>query len=150
MMKRATMALLAVLTAASVALVACDDEDTQQEANEQFCDDVGEFIASLRVIRDLDANSSIDEVEDARERAVNAYQNMVESSADVVDARLDDLESAYNDLQEAVRGVDSGDSIGDALEAVDDEIEAVAQEASQILNDVNCGSVGGSEGQSEE
>jgi len=146
-MKRAMLVLIGVLTASMI--VACDDKPTQQEANEQFCDDTAELIASLRVIRDLDRNSSIEEVQAARDRARNAYANMIESSAGVVDARLDDLNSAYDELQAAVDDIDESDSIGDALDSVNDELEAVAQEASKILNDVDCSGVG-SESQSDE
>ena len=48
-MKRATLLLVSLLAASMFAFIACDDEPTQQEANEQFCDDMAEFVASLRV-----------------------------------------------------------------------------------------------------
>jgi hypothetical protein len=133
------MVLFGVLAASAMVLVACDDEPTQDEANEQFCDDTSEFIASLRVIRDLDSDSTFEEVEAARERARDAYATMVESSAGVVDARLDDLQASYDELLSAVDEIDSDTAIGDALESVDDEIEQVALEASQVFNDVDCG-----------
>ena len=141
MTKRVILILMGVLTASAMVLVACDDEDTQAEANEQFCDDTAEFIASLRVIRDLDANSTFEEVEEARDRARDAYARMIESSEDVVDARLDDLEAANQELQRAVNEIDEDSTIGDALDSVDEEIEEVATEASQILNDVDCSGI---------
>ena len=142
MTKRLILALAGLL-AASMIIAACDDEPTQQEANEQFCDDTAEFIASLRVIRDLDADSTIDDVEEARERAREAFENMVESSAGVTEARLDDLEDAYDELRRAVDDIDDESTVGDALESVDDELEEVAVATALIYNDVNCGGANG-------
>jgi hypothetical protein len=150
MMNRVTLLMFGILAASFVVFAACDDEPTQAEANEQFCDDVSELIASLRVIRDLDADSTFEEVEDARERARNAYNAVLESREGVTEARFDDLEAAEQELQQALGDIDEDSTIGDALESVDDEIEAVALAAAQILNDVNCGRTGDSESQSEE
>ena len=47
MMKRATLLLAGLLAASMFAFVACDDEPTQEEANQEFCDDTAELIASL-------------------------------------------------------------------------------------------------------
>jgi hypothetical protein len=136
--------------AAAALVAACDDEDTQQRANERFCDDTAELVASLRVIRDLDADTAtIEEIEDARDRAQEAYDDLIESAADVVDVRLDELNEAYAELRQAVIAIDDDSTIPDALDDVDDELEAVALEASQVLNQVDCSDVG-SESQSDE
>jgi hypothetical protein len=150
MMKRASLLLAGLLMASMFAFIACDDEPTQQEANEQFCDDVAELIASLRVIRDLDRNSTIEEVEDARDRAQNAYDNMIASAEGVVEANLDAVEQAYDDLLAAINEVNDEDTLEDALDEVDDELEELALQTSQLLNDVSCSGVGGSEGNSQE
>ena len=141
-MKRwAALVMTGLLMVSMFAFVACDDEPTQAEANEEFCDDVAELIASLRVIRDLDANSTFEEVEEARDRARDAYARMVESSEDVVEARLDDLDAANEELQRAVNDIDEDSTIGDALDSVDEELEEVAKQAAQILNDVDCSGI---------
>lgn len=150
MVKRASFLLIGLLAASMFAFVACDDEDTQQEANEQFCDDTAELIASLRVIRELDSDSTIEEIEEARDRARTAYENVLESSVDVVESDLQALQDAFDELQAAIDDIDEGTSIGDALDQVDNEVEAFTQEAAKILNDVDCGSVGGSESNTEE
>ena len=149
MMKRASLVLLGLFTASVLVFVACDDEPTQQEANEQFCDDTAEFIASLRVIRDLDPESTIEEIQEARDRAVDAHEDMVASAEGVVDARLDDLQTAWADLQSAVQGLDDDATLEQALDDVDDELDEASSEAAQVLNDVDCSGVG-SEGDSEE
>ncbi len=142
MMKRVSLLLLGLLTASALAFVACDDEPTQEAANEQFCDDAADLIASLRAIRDLDLNSTVDEIDAARESARDAYADMIASAEGVVDVRLDDLQAAYDQLAEAVENLDEGTTLEDALDEVDEEIENVALEASQVLNEVDCGGSG--------
>ena len=149
-MKRTLLILAGMLVASMIAFVACDDEDTQQAANEQFCDDTAELLASLRVIRDLDADSTIEEVDDARERARNAYENVLESLAGLAEADVDALQAAYDDLQSEIAQIDGGTSVGDALEQVDDAIEEFAKQAALILNDVDCSGLEDFESQSDE
>ena len=117
------------------------------EANEAFCDNTAEFIASLRVIEDLDSDSTIDEVEEARSAPRTAYANMLESAGGVVSAQLNELQEAYDALLAAVDDIDDERTIGEALESVDDELANVAAEASKILNDVDCGGAGSGTGQ---
>ena len=149
MRKRALLILAGLLTASTLAFVACDDEPTQQEANEDFCDATAELVASLRNIQDLDSDSTLDEIDDARARARDAREDMIASAAGVVEAQLDDFDEAWDALQQAVDDLDEGATLSEALDDVQDEIDDVASEAAQLLNDVDCSGVG-SEGNSDE
>lgn len=149
-MKRATLVLFGLLTASMFAFIACDDEPTQEKANEQFCDDMGEFVASLRVIEDLNRDSTIEEVEEARERARTAYANILESAVGVVEVQIDDLQDAYDDLLAAVDAIDDDATIGEALDSVDDEVANVATEAGIVFNDVDCENASSDQKQSNE
>jgi predicted nucleic acid-binding Zn-ribbon protein len=149
MKKRASLILAGLLAASMFAFVACDDEPTQQEANEQFCDDVAELVASLRAIEDLNADSTLEEIDAARERARDAREDMIASATDVVEVELDEFNEAWDALQEAVDDLDEGSTLSDALDELEDEIQDVSTEASQLLNDVDCSGVG-SEGNSDE
>lgn len=149
MKKRATLLVAGLMAATMLGFVACDDEDTQQAANEQFCDDTAEMVASLRAIQDLDADSTIEEIDAARERARDAHEDLVASAEGVVDARLDDFNAAWDALAQAVDDLDEGATLSEALNDLEDEIQDVSTEASQLLNDVDCSGVG-SEGNSEE
>ena len=121
-MKHLVWILVGIMAFSSLALVACDDKPTQQEANKQFCDDMGEFVASLRALHELDSGSSVDEINAARDRTRESYDRLIESSKDVAHARLDDLQKARDNLQKAVDDVKPDSSISDALSSVDDEI----------------------------
>jgi hypothetical protein len=151
-MKRSPLFLAAVgvLVCAAMALAACDDEPTQAEANEDFCDAMADYIAALRDVRDLDDDVSVEEFEETRSRAEDAYEAMIQASAGVVEVRLDELEESREDLQAAYDDVSQDASVGEALEEVDDEIANVAREASQVLNDVSCSLEPDRESQSDE
>ena len=82
-------------------LAACDDDPTQDEANQQFCDDVGVFAAALGDLRDIDKDTPVSEFEDARENVRIAYDNMIASAEQVRDVRLDDLQEANENLQKS-------------------------------------------------
>lgn len=137
-MKHLVWILVGIMTLSSLALAACDDKPTQQEANKQFCDDMGEFVASLRALHELDSGSSIDEINAARDRTRESYDRLIESSKDVAHSRLDDLQKARDDLQKAVDDVKPDSSISEALSSVDDEIDDVVTAAAQVFNDADC------------
>ena len=149
-MKRATLLLFGLLAASMFAFIACDDEPTQEEANKEFCDDMGEFVASLRVIEDLNRDSSIEDVEAARERARTAYENILESAVGVVEVQIDDLQDAYDELLAAVDSIDDEATIEEALDSVDDEVANVATEAGIVFNDVDCENASSDQKQSNE
>jgi hypothetical protein len=141
--------LIGLMAATMFAFVACDDEPTQQEANEEFCDATAEFVASLRVVEDLDRDSTLEEIEEARDRVVNAHDAMIAASQDVVDTRLDEFEEAWEELRDAVQDLDADATLDQALDDIDEELQNASTEAAQLLNDVNCSGVG-DEGDSEE
>jgi hypothetical protein len=140
-MKRSPLILLGIGLAAFAmfAFSACDEEPTQAEANEQFCDSVGDFVGALRNMRDIDKNSTNEEFEQARDDLDESYEAMIASAAAVAEVRIDDLVEAREELRSAVDDLSGDLTLEESLEAVDDEVEAVALETSQVLNDVDCG-----------
>ncbi len=83
-----------------------DDEPTQVQAQEQFCDDVGAYLAALGALRDVDRNTPIEEFEDAREDVRITYENMIASAQQLPEVRLDDLQEANDNLRAAVDDID--------------------------------------------
>ena len=149
-MKHLIWILVGMMALSSLALAACDDKPTQEEANKQFCDDMGEFVASLRALRQLDSNSTIDEINAARDRTRESYDRLIASSKDVAHSRLDDLQKARDNLQKAVDDIKPDATISEALSSVDDEIDDVAKAAAQVFNDADCAHASQDEKQSGE
>ena len=68
------IAVAAVLVVGVVVAIVEDDEPTQVQAEEQFCDDVGAYLAALGALRDVDVNTPIEEFEDARDDVLTTYE----------------------------------------------------------------------------
>jgi hypothetical protein len=149
--------LTAVLTAVAVIIgigvvvaIVEDDEPTQVEAEEQFCDDAGAFAASMGALRDADDDTSLDEFEELRENARIAYENMIRSLETLRYARLEEIEEANDEFRAAVDDIDDEGTLGEALESIEDELEELSIELSQVMNDVDCGSGQGAQERSDE
>jgi hypothetical protein len=144
------IAVVAILTFGIVVALVEDDEPTQAQAEEQFCDDVGAYLASLGALRDVDVNTPIEEFEDAREDVRTTYENMINSAQQLREARIDELEQANANLEAAIGDIDDEATLQQALDSIKDEADQVAEEISQLLNDVNCGSSQGAQENSDE
>jgi hypothetical protein len=151
-MKRTPYILIAIGVAAlsMFAFAACDEEPTQAEANERFCDSVGDLVGALRNVRDIDRNSSQEEFQEARDDLAESYDAMISAAAEVREVRLDELNQARDDLQQAIDEVPDDLTVGETLDAVDDEVDNVVRELSQVFNDVSCGLEPGGDSQSDE
>lgn len=131
-------------------LAACEDEPTQAEAEQQFCDDVGAYLAALGALRDIDKSTTVDEFDQLRENVKTTHANMVASAEELKDVRLDDLEEAEDNLRSAIDDIDDDQSLQEARGSIQDEVDEVAKQMSQVLNDVDCGSGQGGQEQSDE
>jgi hypothetical protein len=144
------LALGGAAVAALLLLVACDDEPTQAEAEQQFCDDVGAYLAALGELRDVDENTTIDEFDQIRENVLTAHDNMLASAQQLRYTRVDDLEEAESNLRSAIEDIDDDATLQEARSSIEDEVDEVAQQTSQVLNDVDCGSGQGAQERSDE
>jgi hypothetical protein len=136
--------------AALLVLAACDDEPTQAEAEEQFCEDTGAYLAALGALRDVDSDTTVDEFDQLRENVRTTHDNLVASAAELRDVRLDDLQEAQDNLRSAIDDIDDDASLQEARDSIEEEVDEVAQQTSQVLNDVNCGSGQGGQERSDE
>ena len=144
------IAVAAVLVVGVVVAIVEDDEPTQVQAEEQFCDDVGAYLAALGALRDVDVNTPIEEFEDARDDVLTTYENMITSGQQVRDVRLDEFQAANEAFREAVDDIDDEATFQEARDSIRDEAEEVSVQLSQVLNDVNCGSGQGAQENSDE
>ena len=128
-----------------------DDEPTQEEANQQFCDDVGEFTAAVAKLRDVDRDTPIEEFEEIRDIVRARFDAVVESAGNLTDVRLDDFEEAVNNLRAAIDDIDDDASLQEALDSIEDEADEVATQIGQLLVGVEgCGSGQGGQELSDE
>jgi hypothetical protein len=128
-----------------------DDEPTQEEANEQFCEDVGEFIAALGELRDVDEDTEIEDFEETREIVVERYEAMIQSAANLREAKIEDVEEANEELRAAIDDISDEQSFEEALDSIEDEADELATQVSQLLAETeSCGSGQGAQERSDE
>lgn len=139
-----------VVAVLAIGAVLSEDEPTQADADQQFCDDLGVFEAALGDLRDVDKGTPISEFEDTRENVRIAYDNMIASAEQVRDVRLDDFQEANDNLKAAVDDIDDDATLQEARGSIKDEADEVSKQISQMLNDVNCGSGQGGQERSDE
>jgi hypothetical protein len=128
-----------------------DEEPTQDEANEQFCEDIGEFIAALAELRDVDEDTPIEDFEEIRQIVRDRYEAMIESAVDVRESKLRDVEQAREDLAQAIDDIDDEQSFEEARESIEDEVDDLVEALTKLFAETeNCGSGQGVQERSEE
>jgi hypothetical protein len=144
------IALGAAAAASLLLLSACDDEPTEEQAQEDFCDDAGEFLAALGALREVDGDTSVEDFEDIREDVRITYENMIASAAELREVRLDELNQANENLRGAIDDIDDDASLQEALSSIEEEADEVVLQLSQAFNDAECGSGQGAQENSDE
>lgn len=109
-----------------------------EDAEANLCQDLNEFGGALSSLAQLNAQSTVKELETAKQDVVKAYQ-AVQSSADTVEAaRVDNLETAYNDFDKTVGSISGRDTLGEAAATVNNAAQEVAAARQQLYSNLNC------------
>jgi hypothetical protein len=122
----------------ALVLGACSDDETEEEATSSYCSDLAALGTALNAYGDLNASSTIDEVEQAQEDVADAYQAVQDSAADVADARLDDLEAAYDELAASVNDISGDDTVGEAITNIATQANAVEAARADLFSSADC------------
>lgn len=123
-----------LLAALLLAVAACGDDTSAEDAKAQLTTDLQAFDTSAEKLRSLTADSTVDEAEAARDEAQEAWDKVVESAKDVEDATVDTLDSAWDDLSKAVDDIPSDASLGDAAMSLQPQIDAVKAAYDDLFN----------------
>jgi outer membrane murein-binding lipoprotein Lpp len=75
---------------------------TIDQARTNYCESLGNFAKAVVDMRQIDANSTIEEVEDARNAAARAWDDLTKSVGNLRNAQFDALEDAYKDFEDTV------------------------------------------------
>jgi hypothetical protein len=132
-------AILVSLPFLSLAVLACDDDNSDQAggAESQLCSDLYDLAIAGQRVDALTPASTVDEAEDARDDVEEAMEQVRESAEDVASARTDDLEQAVSDFQSTVNQLEGSQTIGQAsaeLRAQSLEVTAARRALSQQAN----------------
>jgi uncharacterized protein YukE len=128
-----------MLALAGLAAAACeDDEPSAEEATQALCDDLGDLEQSVSGLGGLSVNSSLSDLEDARDEIRDSLDEVRDSASDVAGAETGELEDAVDDLRNTIDDFDEDTSIADALEALAGNLRAVGDAFADLGQRVTC------------
>jgi hypothetical protein len=128
--------LIALVFAMALVVAACSS--STEDTVETYCDDLGTLKTSLQDLTALSTQSTMDDVDSAKQAVSDAYDATV-SSADAVDGSVaSELEDARNTWQSAVDGIPSDATVDEAMTTVTAADEAFLTSVNTTLEKVSC------------
>jgi hypothetical protein len=128
--------LFALVLAMAFVVAACSS--STEDTVEAYCDDLGTLKTSLQDLTALSTQSTMDDVDSAKQAVSDAYDATV-SSADAVDGSVaSELEDARNTWQSTVDGIPSDATVDEAMTTVTAADEAFLTSVNATLDKVSC------------
>jgi hypothetical protein len=112
-MKKGILVIVSVLLL--LALAGCVSID---RAKANYCQDLGSFGRALVNMRQIDANSTVEELQDGQKDVADAWDDLSKSAGRLADAQYRELEQAHKDLQRTIDDVPDDASLAEAQVAV--------------------------------
>lgn len=130
----ASVALAAVL---GTSMAACSS--TPEENTVSACDSYTTFVNAVGDVNTaLASGSTIGDIQDARDKAAKAYDELNKNLDKVSQDRVDALGSAWKDLDKAVTGLDKDLTVPEAKAALNGNISELASAQSELNADLKC------------
>lgn len=118
-------------------VVACSGPSVE-DAEANLCNDLNGLATALQELNQINAQSTVKDVENAQKNVADAYASVRSSAADVQEARLDDLETAYADLEKTVNSIPGGDTLGEAATTIGPSAANVIAAREQLYSNLSC------------
>ena len=128
--------LIALVFAMALIVAACSS--STEDTVEAYCDDLGTLKTSLQDLTSLSAQSTMDDIDSAKEAVSDAYDATVSSAGAVDDAVASELEDARNTWQSTVDGIPSDATVEEAMTTVTTADEAFLTSVNATLEKVSC------------
>ncbi|MFF2452540.1 hypothetical protein [Isoptericola sp. NPDC058082] len=132
----------AALGATALLLAGCGESSTDAMGDDttQTCEDLSAYTDALRNLAGtLGPDSSVEEVQAARDQAAEAQRTLHESLAEVSDDRTDDVEQSWDALVTAFGQVDDDATLAEAADSLRDEAQGVVDATASVREDLDCG-----------
>ncbi|MFE5335021.1 hypothetical protein ACFQ8E_03815 [Isoptericola sp. NPDC056573] len=130
------------LGATALLLAGCGESSTDAMGDDttQTCEDLSAYTDALRNLAGtLGPDSSVEDVQAARDQAAEAQRTLHESLAEVSDDRTDDVEQAWDALVTAFGQVDDDATLAEAADSLRDEAQGVVDATASVREDLDCG-----------
>jgi hypothetical protein len=128
--------LVALVAIASALFAACGDDS----AEASLCTSLDDFQSAVGDLRDLNADSSREDFEAARDEVLDAWDSVVEDAGDVAGIRVDALQSAVGDLRSSFDDLPEDSTIREKIDELEPELDAIGTAFAALFSGLDCDS----------
>ena len=118
------------------ALVGCVQQSLG-EAQVEFCLALDDYRDAVAELDDINPNTTIDELNQARENVAQSREELLDSAASLRQARLRYTEDAFENLEKELSDISGDATLGEAANTARIEIAALLTEIDRIYN-ISC------------
>ena len=128
-----------LISIVAVVSYACgDDEPSEAEAVAQLCADLNTLQSADAAFDNIGADSTVDELDDAKAAYGDALDDVVSSAQDVADIRTQDIEDAYDDLDQAISDIPGDATLLEGLASIEPQLAAVDAAYDSAFSSLDC------------
>jgi hypothetical protein len=113
-------------------------QPTTQEAEADLCTNLADLGNALGELSQIDANSEVRELTQAKDNVAKAYQSVQDAAATVEAARLNDLQTAYDEFDKTVNDISGRETVGEAATQVASSMANVRTAREQLSAGLSC------------
>lgn len=129
------LAMATLALAVGAGLTACGGGDDSATPEEELCSALDGFRSSIDEVQDLNVgSSSLDDVEEAIGKVVDAAQAVASAAREVTSADVDELQASAESLQTALADFPSPGSI----QAITTGLGTIREAGNQAVEDLDC------------
>jgi hypothetical protein len=131
--------IIIVSSVAMLAVAACgNDTPTQPQAEAQACDAIASVQQALAGVGDLNADSTVEEAQQAKSALDEAIQGLQDAASDLKVADQAALQAGGQAISSAIEGVSGSETIGAAGAAVASASDTLTTAVGQISDGLGC------------
>lgn len=134
-MKNRMIALVLLLL---MFLVAGCNLQSAEEAQFEFCQALASYGESVQGLQSIDASTTVDELQAARNNLSEAREAVGEAAGDLREAQIRDAEAAWENLENAIDDIPGDATLGEAAATIRGQALILETEIEQISN-IHCG-----------
>jgi len=121
-----------LLLVVAVLMGACAGPSIDQ-AKADYCQKLGKFGQAVATLRQIDENSTVDEVKSAQEEISKAWDELSKASGTLRDTQFDEMEQAYKNLEKTLKDIPQGEAtLGEVQQGVQAAVLATLAESVDI------------------
>ncbi len=129
---------LLIAIVAVVSYACGDDGPSEEEAVAQLCADLNTLQSADAAFDNIGADSTVDELDDAKAAYSDALDDVVSSAQDVADVRTQPIEDAYDDLDQAISDIPGDATLLEGLASIEPQLVAVDAAYASAFSSLDC------------